>query len=647
MLSSAPFDSNRLPYGGQEHQHEVTTKRLLITSRRQAVSVTTKARGARSPGLNRVRGSDSGADGIGKVTEDDLSYYPDIDWEDSQLTTRPNRAVERRRRRREFLAKRHKFMEWSSNQFSMNHAFAAMFGSSGPNAGWHGPTCDDERLYDRGVVHPLIYIFAERAIIRRRDEYARRLIRKVERGEMPPILLNVMLAYATNLSNHRVRGFSSVAATSAAYAQRAEDGLFTAFEEPNEDMVVSLFLLVMLMVVGNNVQKLQSLGSMFSNLVIAKRWHQIDAENYVDDDDGRLGAGAATNPFDTMNVVRVQVDEGTPEPWAATSRPIHGRGGSLSPPDRLELRREFRRRVAWLILYADAKASFLQLLPPIFDLDIVQLRPVDNALVDRVLALSPDEDDFPCIAAPLGEFFAGYEEIGHFVTYLHRVCDLRVYPTQPPPGENRPSPVAPIDVYRGLSEEMTSWYARLPPHLVTRQPEVGQSYPDLRAIGFSNLMAFHAQYHAAVIILNSPRSLGADEMLAGVDPFDDPVCRQYALDSAQYVLDTILPVFQALPARLHISCIYICYFRAGIVLATHANRSTGTECEWASNRAWEIIAALRVYAPINPFVSFACRILSGMLGSAPPPSLGNIQLLEGPEDVDADSQDLAQTLSKL
>ncbi|KAJ1924543.1 hypothetical protein IWQ60_005134 [Tieghemiomyces parasiticus] len=646
MLSNPQHNGSLLPFG-KECPYGNDPKQLTMAPGRRAVPISTETSLTKRPKVGLLHSNSASLEDFEGTPENDLSYFPDIDWEDSQLATRPNRAAERRRRRRDLLAKRRKFMEWSGSQFSLNHAFAAMFGSSGPGAAWHGPSCDDERLYDRGVVHPLIYIFAERAIIRRRDEYARRLIRKVERNEMPPILLNVMLAYAANLSNYRVHGFPSVAATSAAYAQRAEDGLFTAFEEPNEDKIVSLFLLVMLMVVGNNVHKLQSLGSMAANLVIAKRWHQIDADNYMDDDDSRLGAGAATNPFDAMNAARTKVNQGTPEPWATGEYPVHRPVASLSPLNRRELRREFRRRVGWLILYADAKASFLQLLPPIFDLDIVRLRPVDNALVDRVLTLSPDEDDFPCIAAPLGEFFAGYEEIGRFITYLHRVCDLRVYPTQLPPGEHRPSSVAPIDVYRGLSEEMADWYARLPPHLETRQPGVGQSYPDLRPIGFSNLMAFHGQYHAAILILNSPRTPNADGVVVGIDPFDDPVCRHHALASAQYVLNTILPVFQALPARLHISCIYICYFRAGIVMATHANRTTGAESEWANNCAWEIIAALRVYAPINSFVSFACRILTGMLRSAPPPSLGNIQLLEAPGEIDSDSQDLAQALGRL
>ncbi|KAJ1654355.1 hypothetical protein IWQ61_005697 [Dispira simplex] len=378
---------------------------------------------------------------------------------------------------------------------------------------------EEETIYHPRLVRNMVAVFANQQARLHRQLYLERLWRKVLDQQVTPLTLNYILATSAAAFVQDQVSVDVRRRVALMYLDRVEALLMAEFDSPSLDTPYLLLGLGYACLMVKRNDKYVYYSSLAHRLMVQLGFHQVDEPRSTDG-----------------------VEDSQREDQEARVPPPFKGGGSAAfrglNNDDDELIREYKRRSFWEIVYfEDLSHCLFGVASSLSQLD-VQVLPIDDRLLEKILRLDPADDHYPAILPGNRVTITGYSYMLEFHRLVGQVADLRSKA-----GKHAKEPGS-IRYYYHLNGQLRCAYRQICHH--AKFPSLGVDIYLQNPKHCVSLIMLHTCYHFVVIMANTRNwSLNHDV----VHPEQDPECHRTAMTSADFIIQSCVPLFKRLPTN--------------------------------------------------------------------------------------------------
>ncbi|KAJ1984523.1 hypothetical protein H4R34_000609 [Dimargaris verticillata] len=412
---------------------------------------------------------------------------------------------------------------------------------------------EDDVIYHPVLVHSILATFVEYQIRIFKKLYFNRLLRKLTRREMQPLVFHFLMAFGTSLSlpgqndniPHAVRK-----CISHAYLERFNDLLTQALKSPTLETPYLTYMIATAVGSTQNSMNFLSYTEIGRRLMQQHHYHLVDL------------------PSSKSSVSTVP-----------------------ATPAEDEYTKEYKRRAFWEISALDSVVHCLSGMACKYHGQPIGVQPVNDQLIYEILTMDPDQDQYPVVLPGIRHAISGYEPLTELVHLAGDVANLRakaqthLYQGQqhaaslpgsgsqadkPLPCHRMPIPADAQAAYYELNERLQRWYAELPQYYeLPNYSKVDQSMLEKYPMHYSSLCYIYSNFHMVTIFLNVHNwSLGSPDSNPGLFlPEKDERCHRWALASANDFTRWCLPFVRRMPIQ-YLNAAIVCHVFASAMKYT-------------------------------------------------------------------------------
>ncbi|KAJ1974057.1 hypothetical protein H4R35_003799 [Dimargaris xerosporica] len=438
-----------------------------------------------------------------------------------------------------------------------------------------GLKSNEEQIYNPCLVISMVTIFVNQQTRIFRDLYLQRLYRKLKAGQIPPLTLNVLLAFAASVARSHDIDISTRKAAIMVYYERADKLLMGELDRPTIETPYLLLLMAGASMVVDCNETFVYYSGLSKRLLIQLNIHLADASTAE-----------------------------APGTYTTTAPPP-------SPHDSLleeSLVREYKRRVYWSIATHDNLISCLMGISSALTTEPSCVSPINDTLVEQILRCDPSKDHYPIVIPGINYTLMGYPYITKLATLIAKVSELRI--------QAQDNAAMDIAQYHRLNAELLHWYDALPSQYRLPDQCPGRQEIATQPIHYESLYSLHSYYYVTVILLNCYNLfLGS----VGFHPEKDPTCLKAGFQAAEAFTAHCLPYYNSVSEQYH-TLSTVAY--VSIPVTMYVVSLTGTTPEERKKRM----------ATINRYLAFLKRVQANcshtdvfirVLQSQLPPDLHN------------------------
>ncbi|KAJ1919932.1 hypothetical protein IWQ60_007115 [Tieghemiomyces parasiticus] len=240
----------------------------------------------------------------------------------------------------------------------------------------------EDALYSPVLVRSLLALYVMHQIRLYCRPFLRRLYRKLDSGEIPPVTLDFILCYGMSALSENHLTPAKRRFLSSAYLERLNHVALTQLStNPSIDTPFLMYQICRLHVLYRTGEAFRSFLSLSNKLVLERKYHLIDL-----------------------------LDDGPSDPSKALYH---------------EISLEFKRRVFHDVTSLEHLAGALSGIPSNMALTYAVVQPINDTTLLKLLALPPAEDTFPVLVPCMTHIVSGYPSLIELSNIGHDMASLR------------------------------------------------------------------------------------------------------------------------------------------------------------------------------------------------------------------------------